>query len=576
MCSEAVRQRTAVGPTQRPQCTVPPLHFFQASTSTVTDIRRRDFLRWTASSALLSPLMGASLLGRGASPDDVDDDFDPESYRSATERRLTRVHKGIGQGPHAASWPSLKRVNEAPEWFRDAKFGVYFHWGVYSVPAFGSEWYPRHMHDPDHPVHDHHVETYGTPVEYPYTRFVPQFTADRFDAARWADLFNKAGARYAGPVAEHHDGYSLWASEVTPWNAADTGPKRDLVGELERAIRDRGLRFVATFHHARNSLHRADGEWTGHYAPAKRNHPTVFEDPKRAWMYGSMDRSRFLDMWLAKLGEVTALYRPDLLWFDSWLHEIPESYRRQFLSAYYNRAERWDRDVVTTRKQEDLPLEVSVKDFEKGQATDISDRPFLTDDTISTGSWCYTQGLGIKSEARVLHSLLDIVSKNGCLLLNVSPKADGTIPPDQKRVLLSLGEWLDANGEAVYETRPWRAFGEGPTQLEDGEFGGVTAQTMTARDVRYTRSKDGRTLYAIALGWPEDALTLTAVAPETADSGTVRLLASGERLDHSLNEKNQLVIELPRRSPGERPGRHAYVFTIRGMSPRLHESHQSG
>lgn len=533
----------------------------------MTDIPRRDFLRSAASAALLSPLLGRPLSGREAGPVD----FDPEPYRAAIEERLGRVHKGIGQGPYAPNWRSLKRVNEAPEWFRDAKFGIYFHWGVYSVPAFGSEWYPRLMHNPDQSVHDHHVETYGTPVEHPYTEFVPQFTASRFDAARWADLFQEAGARYAGPVAEHHDGYSLWASEVTPWNAADTGPRRDLVGELERAVRDRGMRFVATFHHARNSLHQADGDWTGHYATAERNYPEVFDDPKQAWMYGAMDRQQFLDMWLAKLGEVAGLYRPDLIWFDSWLHEIPASYRRQFLAAYYNGAERWGQDVVVTRKQEDLPLEGSVKDFERGQAADISDRPYLTDDTLSTGSWCYTQGLEIKSTARVLHSLLDIVSKNGCLLLNISPKADGTIPTDQREVLLALGGWLDLNGEAVYETRPWEVFGEGPTRLEEGPHGGVAARSMTARDVRYTRSKDGRTLYAIALGWPEEPLTLTAVAPETPDSGTVRLLASGERLDYSLNEKDQLVIEVPRRPVEERPGQHAYVFVLRGLAPRLHE-----
>ncbi len=534
----------------------------------MTQIHRRDFLRSAASSVLLSSFLGSPL----SRPNP--DDFDPQPYRAAIEQRLTWMHEGIGQGPYAANWSSLKRANEAPTWFRDAKFGIYFHWGVYSVPAFGSEWYPRHMHDPDHPVHEHHVETYGTPVDHPYTRFVPQFTASQFDAARWADLFKKAGARYAGPVAEHHDGYSLWASEVTPWNATDTGPKRDLVGELERAIRDRGMRFVATFHHARNSLHRTNGEWTGHYATAKRNSPTVLQDEKRAWMYGAMDRQQFLDMWLAKLAEVASLYHPDLIWFDSWLHEIPEPYRQQFLAAYQNWAERWEKEGVVTRKQDDLPLEVSVKDFEKGQATDVSDRPFLTDDTVSTGSWCYTQGLEIKSKARVLHSLLDIVSKNGCLLLNVSPKADGTIPSDQRDVLLALGKWLDVNGESVYATRPWTVFGEGPTRLEEGQFGGVTGQKMTAQDIRYTRSKDGRTLYAIALGWPKNPLTLTAAAPETPDSGTVRLLGTGERIDHSLNEKGQLVLQVPDRQPEEEPGRLAAAFAVRGMSPRLHESHQ--
>lgn len=538
----------------------------------MTDLHRRDFLRWTASSAVLSSLLGPSLVRAG--DDAPADDFDPAPYRAAADRRLARLHERVARGPHAANAASLRRVNEAPEWFRDAKFGIYFHWGVYSVPAFSSEWYPRHMHDPDHPAHDHHVEAYGSPVEAPYTDFVPQFTASRFDAARWADLFDRAGARYAGPVAEHHDGYSLWASEVTPWNAADTGPNRDLVGELERAIRDRGMRFVTTFHHARNHLHRQDGAWSGHYGPAKRNYPAVFDDPAQAWMYGEMPRQQFLNLWLAKLGEVAALYRPDLVWFDSWLDEIPESDRYRFLAAYHNWAARWQTDGVVTRKQEDLPLEISVKDFEKGQATDISARPFLTDDTVSTGSWCYTQGLGVKSTARVLHSLLDIVSKNGCLLLNISPRADGTIPTDQQAVLRGLGDWLDANGPAVYSTRPWRVFGEGPTELGEGEFGGVSGQEMTARDVRYTQSKDGRTLYAVVLGWPDRPFTLTAVAPETPDSGTVRLLPSGERVEHSVNDRNQLVIEGPRRSAEEQPGRHAYVFALRGLSPRVHEHHR--
>lgn len=535
----------------------------------MTRIRRRDFLRWAAASSLLPTVVPTGVLSDR--PPVRADEFDPAPYQEAIERRLAQLHEDIGNGPYSARWVSLRRVPEAPEWFRDAKFGIYFHWGVYSVPAYDSEWYPRHMHDPDHRVHEHHVNTYGTPTEHPYTAFVPEFTAHEFDAMRWADLFKKAGARYAGPVAEHHDGYALWASEVTPWNASDTGPHRDLVGELERAIRDRGLRFVTTFHHARNSLHRDDGEWTGHFSTAKQNDPAVLEDPERAWMYGAMDRQQFLDMWLAKLAEVATLYRPDLIWFDSWLDEIPEAYQRQFLSSYYNAAERWDAEPVVTRKQDDLPLETSVKDFEKGQARTISNRPFLTDDTISTGSWCYTEGLEVKSTARVLHSLLDIVAKNGCLLLNISPKADGTIPTDQRELLLELGKWLALNGEAVYSTRPWTVFGDGPTTLDKGDFEGVTAQQMTARDVRYTRSKDGRTLYAIALGWPERSLTLRSVAPRTPNSGTVRLLGNGERLNHSLNDEGQLVIDVPNRPPEERPGAYAHVFVLRGLDPTLHE-----
>ena len=161
---------------------------------------------------------------------------------------------------------SLSKVNPAPEWFRDAKVGIYFHWGVYSVPAFAGEWYPRHMHEEGHRAHTHHLETWGDPAEFGYHDFVPLFRAEHFDAEEWAELFERAGARFAGPVAEHHDGFAMWASKVTPWNAKDRGPKRDLTGELAKALRARGMKFVATFHHARNNLWEKDGRWTGHYA----------------------------------------------------------------------------------------------------------------------------------------------------------------------------------------------------------------------------------------------------------------------------------------------------------------------
>jgi len=204
-----------------------------------------------------------------------------------------------------ADWESLKQREPAPEWFRDAKFGIYFHWGVYSVPAFGSEWYPRNMHLAGRRENKHHIETYGDPTEFGYHDFVPKFRAERFDPDEWAELFEKAGARFAGPVCEHHDGFAMWASKVTPWNAGDMGPKRDLTGELEKAVRARDMRFVATFHHARNSLweKRGKGQWSGHYDGAKNNYPSLLDDPKNAVLYGYMPREKFLDMWKAKLIE---------------------------------------------------------------------------------------------------------------------------------------------------------------------------------------------------------------------------------------------------------------------------------
>ncbi|MFW6163564.1 MAG: alpha-L-fucosidase, partial [Planctomycetota bacterium] len=339
------------------------------------------------------------------------------------------VTAGEGKKPFEPTWESLARHEAAPEWFRDAKFGIYFHWGVYSVPAFGSEWYPRNMHIKKRREYKHHVQTYGEPTEFGYHDFVPRFQAEHFDADRWAALFEKAGARFAGPVAEHHDGFAMWDSEVTPWHAADRGPKKDITGLLAAAVRKRGMKFVATFHHARNSLWEPrEGKWTGHYDGVKRNFPELLDDPKQAILYGYMPRQKFLDMWLAKLKEVVDQYQPDLMWFDSWLNTIPEAYQRRYLAYYFNQAADGGRDVVVTRKQNDLPLALSVEDFEKGRLNRLVGRAWLTDDTISRGSWCYTEGLRIKPTAEVLHVLIDIVSKNGCLLLNISPKADGTIP----------------------------------------------------------------------------------------------------------------------------------------------------
>jgi len=263
------------------------------------------------------------------------------------------------KGPFTVDWESLSKHNPAPDWFLDAKFGIYFHWGVYSVPAFSTEWYPRRMHELDSKENKHHIATYGQPTEFGYPDFVPMFKAEKFNANEWADLFVRAGARFAGPVAEHHDGFSMWDSDLTPWNAADKGPKRDITGELEKAIHGRGMRFFTSFHHARNNLwkpeNKDDEQWTGHYAPAKLNYPSLLEDPERAILYGYMPREQFLDMWKGKLTEVIDKYHPDIMWFDSWLNEIPDSVKTEYLAYFFNRAHEWGKDVVVTFKQKDLP-----------------------------------------------------------------------------------------------------------------------------------------------------------------------------------------------------------------------------
>ncbi|MCH7905270.1 MAG: alpha-L-fucosidase [Armatimonadetes bacterium] len=448
------------------------------------------------------------------------------------------------QQPYQQNWESLSKHNEAPEWFRDAKFGIYFHWGVYSVPAFGSEWYPRNMYLKGSSVNKHHIETWGDPSEFGYEKFVPLFRAEKFDADEWADLFVKSGAKFAGPVAEHHDGFAMWDSDVTPWNAADMGPKRDITGELAKAIRARGMKFVTSFHHARNSLWQNGGNWTGHYDGAYKNYPSVLEDAGVAQMFGYMPRKQFLDAWYGKLEEVIDQYQPDIIWFDSWLDQIDESYQQRFLQHYFNSAAKWGKEVVVTTKGLDFPRDVAVEDFEKGRADDLTPYPWLTDDTLSWGSWSYTENLEIKTAKTVIHTLIDIVSKNGQLLLNISPMADGTIPGNQRKVLREIGLWLlFTNGEAIYNTRPWLIYGEGPTQMrKGGHF--VGRVDYTREDIRYTQSKDGKTLYAIMLGVPNGDVTLKSVSASGITN--VSMLGIGQwQVDWSSNELGQLVIQAP-------------------------------
>ncbi len=410
-----------------------------------------------------------------------------------------------------ADLESLKQRNPAPEWFRDAKFGIYFHWGVYCVPAFANEWYPRNMYDIKSVEYRHHVRTWGEPNRFGYPDFVPMFKAEKFNADEWAELFKEAGAQFAGPVAEHHDGFSMWASRQTPWNAKDMGPHRDIVGELAGAIRKRNMRFVTTFHHARNNLYEIETggkkHWTGHYEFVKKYFPELLDDPVHAIMYGYLPRERFLRMWQAKLFEVIDNYHPDLMYFDSWLDEIPPQYRMEYLAHYFNDAARLGKEVVVTYKQNDLPRTVGIEDFEKGRADKLTPFVWLTDDTISRGSWCYTEGLGIKKPLVIVRTMADIVSKNGQLMLNISPKADGTIPENQKRVLLAIGRWMKKYGQAIYGTRPFVDYGEGPAKMQSGGAFVKMQSGYTAKDIRYTRK--GNTVYAIVLGWPGENKQLT-------------------------------------------------------------------
>ncbi|WP_037324871.1 alpha-L-fucosidase [Salinimicrobium terrae] len=445
---------------------------------------------------------------------------------------------------YVADWDSLAKYDETAEWFKDAKFGIYLHWGVLSVPAYANDWYPRNMHIEGTDEYRHHVETYGEHSEFGYHDYVPMFKAEEFDANAWTDLFVKAGAKFGGIVAIHHDGWSNWDSEINPWNSVDMGPERDIVGELENAFKERDMKFVTTFHKARNlQIAQQDStKWLDDtsYFPYNPELPTSSEDSLLSIMYGNILKEQFYKNWLGELKEVIDNYSPDLIYFDSKLDKLPDSLKREFVAYYFNHAEAKDKQVVITHKEGELPKSVSLEDLEKGRMKDKTEEFWLTDETVSVGSWSYTNDLGLKTSDEIIDLLADIVSKNGALMLNISPKANGVIPQNQQDILLEIGEWLDTNGEAIYGTRTWEVYGEGPTKQErSGMF--LDKLTYTAEDVRYTQK--GENIYAIFLGWPGNnkRVTLSSFSQEVLGTNvpnvnSVSVLGGGE-IAYELNEQ---------------------------------------
>ncbi len=412
----------------------------------------------------------------------------------------------VKEEPFSADWESLKQYR-VPEWFRDAKFGIYFHWGVYSVPAYKTEWYSHYMYVPDHPIQKYHTNTYGPVDKFGYKDFIPMFKAEKFNADEWVALFKKAGAKFAGPVTEHADGFAMWDSELTRFDAMDMGPKRDVVGEMEKAVRDAGLKFVTTFHH----------QWLYAWYPTW-DATTGTADPEYAELYGPvvpptawggsagpilpLPDEAFNQRWLTRVVEVIDKYRPDLVYFDSKLNIIDSTYRLDMLSHYYNRAEEWDREVVVTYKHQDLKPWAAVLDLERARMSERKEFPWLTDDSMDWGSWCDIQDPDYKSTNRLVDFLVDVVSKNGCVLLNITPTAAGEIPEPVQKRLLEMGQWLEVNGEAIYGTRPWKVFGEGPTEVTEGHLNERQNPDNTAEDIRFTQK--GEYLYAIVLDIPDD------------------------------------------------------------------------
>ena len=477
---------------------------------------------------------------------------------------LKTVDQAAREGPFQPNWDSLKNY-KIPDWYQDAKFGIFIHWGLYSVPAFGNEWYPRNMYVQGSPEFKHHVETYGPQTKFGYKDFIPMFHAEHFDPAAWAALFKESGAKYVIPVAEHHDGFPMYDTGLSDWSAAKMGPKRDLIGDLATAIRAEGLHFGA-------SSHRAEHYW---FLDGGRTFPSDVQDPKYAAFYGPAhiapagknpgDKgvlhpdSAYLNDWLARSAEIVEKYNAELVYFDWWV-EQPEfqPYLQRFAAFYYNRAAQEGVQPVLFRKNDAFPDGTTVLDIERGQLDQIRAQHWQTDTSISNASWGYVKNDTYKSAESIVWQLVDIVSKNGNLLLNIGPKPDGTIPEEAQTILRQIGAWINVNGDAIYGTRPWTTYGEGPTKVVAGSFHDTASGAFTAQDIRFT-TKNGA-LYAIALGWPPDGhLTIHSLGTgSNFKVGDVTLLGSTGKLVFK-QDADGLNLELPAKPE---KAMYAYSFEV--------------
>jgi len=488
-----------------------------------------------------------------------------------------------------ANWESLAQYR-TPNWYRAAKFGIFIHWGVYSVPAFANEWYSRNMYIPGNKAYEHHIATYGPQTTFGYKDFIPMFRAEHFDPAAWIDLFSRAGARYIVPVAEHCDGFAMYASDMTPWNAAAMGPHRDVVGELAAAARARGLRFGVSSHTAEHwwwygvgrtfpSDVRDETPLTAKlYGPAapmslpgpdRKANDTNEPDPSHIERWLPPNQA-WIDNWLARSTELVDKYHPDFFYFDWWIGQ--PAYKpalQQFAAYYYDRSAQRGQQPVLTYKEESMPVNAATLDIERGKLDTLRLIPWQTDTSLSIHSWGYVEHDEYRTAKSLIHQLLDTVSKNGNLLLNVGPKSDGSIPDEARAVLLQMGEWLKPNGEAVFDTRPFTVFGEGPTKAANGSTQkNSDIQTYTAEDIRFTTSRDGKMLYVTALGWPSTpeliVHTLFRANPYLpAPVCAVGLIGSPSAIPFRQMDDG-LHLTLPNAAP---EGDIAYVFRIATHCP---------
>lgn len=526
-------------------------------------MKRREFLKSNLAAAALGVCQrDSAALGKTASDLSASGTASNTSVWPSVPMPKFRVADGLFD----PNWDSLRKYYTCPDWFRDAKFGIWAHWGPQSQAEAG-DWYTRSMYLQGHRQYKHHLEHYGHPSVHGAKDLICAWKAERFDPQGLMKLYQQVGARYFTFMVNHHDNFDSWDSKYQPWNSVNVGPKKDLCRMWADAARRHGLRFGVTFH---NTPYRCWNTFMPTWYGSDRSGPqagvpydgavvTKADGKGTAWegldprdLYGPVHEENtpcpeFVQQFLLRVDDLVQKYQPDLLYFDDAVHHLldkNESLRlnavlgmpdliTQIAAHYYNSNMRWHqgrleavlniKHVAATLLTEKMLSSAVVNDFEMKDPDTPFEHPWQTD--TSLGNWHYRQNDRYRSAKQIVQSLISIVSNNGNMLLNVAPKGNGTIDAKQRSILEEIGAWLRLNGEAIYSTRPWVKAREGK--------------------IRFTRNQANTVLYATLLEWPGDKLLIKTLAGADLSSvASVRLLAAGQALDWRQSTQG-MEIRLP-------------------------------
>ncbi len=504
------------------------------------------------------------------------------------------VH-AIAPGPFQPTWESLSSQYQVPDWFRDAKFGMWAHWGAQCEPEHG-DWYARRMYMPGDPDYKSHLAEYGHPSTNGFKDIIHQWKAANFDPDKLLAFYKANGAKYFMALANHHDNFDNWNSKYQPWNSVALGPQKDLIGGWARAARKNGLRFAVSVHASRawtwyepaqgadkdgafagvpydGKITKADGkgQWWDGLDPQDLYAQNHTPGTKLDWDWdptkgSSVPDEAYMTKFFLRTKQLWDDYQPDMIYFDDSVlpfHGISDDLGLNLAAHFYNssiQVHGHNEAVMNAKRLDETQRKAMVYDIERGKADSILPFAWQTDTCI--GDWHYNRGLferhRYKSAATVIPMLADIVSKNGNLMLNIPLQRDGTPDADELKIVADIGAWMRVNGGALYATRPWKVYGEGPSTVavEKGRFGGQSdtqKKPFTAEDIRFTQSKDGKTLYAIVLAFPPDSkITVKSLGSNSSywsgKISSVRLLGTSGKLKFTRDE-NGLSLSLPDKKP---------------------------